>query len=153
MCVCTSIRPGSPVYLERSMVSAPAGIAEASVVIARIFTPSMTTIALVHTLPLASHNLPKRTALMLFAPVFSWAKTCVDTSASSTAIAVRDNRMTTVLPHAQESTRAGERSNSVLDGMQTRFGGEVMLARFTAHGSAARNSPRVLPAAPRRSGG
>ena len=32
MCVWTSISPGNPVYFERSMISAPAGMAEASVV-------------------------------------------------------------------------------------------------------------------------
>src|SRR5260370_30407229 len=111
MCVCTSIRPGSPVYLERSIVSAPAGIAEASVVTARILPPSMSTIGLGHTLPLASHNLPKRTALTLFAPGFSWATTCGDTSARSTLtatqdLAIGDCRMRTALPPGQDNTRA-----------------------------------------------
>ncbi len=70
-CVCTSIRPGRPVYLERSIVSTPAGIVEASVVTERILPPLTITIAFVQTLPLASHNLPKRTALMFLPPGLS----------------------------------------------------------------------------------
>ncbi len=91
------------------MVSAPAGIAEASVVTVRILPPSTTTIAFVHSLPLASHSFPKRIALMFFAG-FSWASTWVDISASSSAIeirSIRNNRMSTTLPRAEEHKHGG----------------------------------------------
>src|SRR5260370_1362678 len=52
MCVCTSISPGNPVYFERSIVSAPAGIAAASVVTLRMRSPSTTTMAFVQSFPL-----------------------------------------------------------------------------------------------------
>src|SRR2546422_1076116 len=67
--------PGSPVYLERSMVSAPAGMAAASVVTFLIRSPSMSTMAFVHTLPLASQSFPNRTALTAFAFDLSCAET------------------------------------------------------------------------------
>src|ERR1700730_7864377 len=105
MWVCALIRPGSPVYLEKSIVSAPAGIAEGSVVTARILPLSTTTIAFVQTLPLASHSLPKRTALTFCAPGFSWARTRVDTNTSSAAIAIRDTRMSTTLPREVQHAR------------------------------------------------
>src|ERR1700738_4214512 len=70
MCVCTSIKPGKPVYFERSSTSAPAGAAEESGVTLRILLLSMTTTASVHNLPLPSHNLPKRTALTEFGAGF-----------------------------------------------------------------------------------
>src|SRR6266702_4505892 len=63
MWVCTSISPGNPVYFDRSITSAPAGIADASAATLRIRPPSMITIAFVHSFPLASHNFPNRTAL------------------------------------------------------------------------------------------
>src|SRR3989454_9145022 len=62
MCVCTSISPGNPVYFERSIVSARAGIADASVVTVRMRSPSTITIAFVQSFPLASQSFPKRTA-------------------------------------------------------------------------------------------
>src|ERR1700688_1068939 len=71
MWVCTSIKPGRPVYAERSMTSAPAGTADASEDTLRILLSSRTTTALVHNLPLPSHNLPKRTARTIFAAGFS----------------------------------------------------------------------------------
>src|ERR1700739_3049100 len=91
MCVCASIRPRAPVYFERSMVSAPDGMAEASVVTVRIFPPSITTVALDHTFPLASHNLPKRTALIgVFGAGFSCANADADASANDTIIEAHD---------------------------------------------------------------
>src|ERR1700719_3735516 len=106
MCVCASIRPGSPVYLERSMISAPGGITDASVVTVRILPASTITIAFVHNLPLASHNLPKRTALVFFEPGFSWARPRVDTNVSSTTVATRTNRMSIRLQRALEDAGA-----------------------------------------------
>src|ERR1700730_916723 len=120
MCVCASIRPGSPVYFERSIVSAPAGIAEVSVVTVRILPLSTMTIAFVQTLPFPSHSFPKRMALMFLSPDFSWAKTRVDTSVSNTVIAIRNRRMRTV-PRAHNTRALVQRSNSVFNGMQTRF--------------------------------
>src|SRR5258706_3866397 len=106
MCVCASIRPGSPVYLERSMISAPGGIADASVVTVRILPASTMTIAFVHTLPFASHNLPKRTVLILFAPGFSLARPRVDTNISRTTRAIRNNRMSIRLQRGVEDADA-----------------------------------------------
>src|SRR5258706_13675606 len=106
MCVCASIRPSKPVYLERSMISAPGGIADASVVTARNSPASTMTIAFVQTLPLASHSLPKRTALMFFAPAFSWAKPRVDPNISRTTRAIRTNRMSIRLQRAVEDVDA-----------------------------------------------
>src|SRR5216684_6038760 len=74
MCVCASISPGNPVYFERSIFSAPAGIADASVVTARMRSPSTITMALVQSFPLASQSLPKRTAFIGLAPGFSCAQ-------------------------------------------------------------------------------
>src|SRR5216683_760321 len=74
MCVCTSISPGNPVYFERSIVSAPAGIADASVVTLRMRSPSTITMAFVQTFPLASHSFPNLTAFTCFAAGFSCAQ-------------------------------------------------------------------------------
>src|SRR6267378_8557548 len=74
MCVWTSINPGNPVYFERSTISAPEGISDASVVTLRVRSPSTITIAFVHSFPLASHNFPKRTALTALASGFAWAR-------------------------------------------------------------------------------
>src|SRR5216683_8210170 len=79
MCVWASIKPGRPVYFERSITSAPAGAADESDVTLPILLPSMTTVAFVHNLPLASHNLPKRTTFSAFAAGFS----CADAGAAS----------------------------------------------------------------------
>src|SRR6266403_1918629 len=74
MCVCTSMSPGNPVYFERSIVSAPAGIATASVVTLRMRSPSTMTMAFVQSFPLASQSLPKRTAFTGLALGFSCAQ-------------------------------------------------------------------------------
>src|SRR6266849_2710283 len=74
MCVCTSISPGNPVYFERSIFSAPAGIADASVVTLRMRSPSTITMAFVQSFPLASQSFPKRTALTVLAPGLSCAQ-------------------------------------------------------------------------------
>src|SRR5437016_7820191 len=74
MCVCTSMSPGNPVNFDRSIDSAPAGIADASVVTPRIRSPSTITMAFVQSLPLASQSLPKLTALTGLALAFSWAQ-------------------------------------------------------------------------------
>src|SRR5260370_36717945 len=91
MGVWASIKPGKPVYFERSITSAPAGAADESDVTLRILLPSMTTMAFVHNLPLASHNLPKRTA---FAAGFSCADACAASpAATNTPEITRFHRM------------------------------------------------------------
>src|SRR5579859_7992399 len=99
MCVCTSIKPGKPVYPVRSMTSAPGGTAVASEETLRILLPSRATTALVHNLPLPSHNLPKRTARTVFAAGFSCGHTLV---ASATATpAPRINRFRRMKPSSR----------------------------------------------------
>src|SRR5712692_8996056 len=74
MCVCTSISPGKPVYFERSIVSAPVGIAAESVVTFRMRSPTTITMAFVQSFPLPSQSFPKRTALTVLAPGLSCAQ-------------------------------------------------------------------------------
>src|SRR5260370_15573175 len=94
MCVWASIKPGKPVYFERPITSAPGGGADESDVTLRILLPSMTTMAFVHNLPLASHNLPKRTAFTAFAAGFSCADACAASpAATNTPEITRFHRM------------------------------------------------------------
>src|SRR5260370_19628139 len=121
MCVCTSISPGNPVYFERSIVSAPAGIADASVVTLRMRSPSTITMAFAQSLPLASQSLPKRTALTVLAPGLSCAKIPLTHDAPRTAarrilIGFMEHSPLHLRTHAVQSLT----SNSVLDGMQSR---------------------------------
>src|SRR2546421_9166809 len=64
MCVCPSIKPGMPVYLERSITSAPLGIAALPVATLRTRSSSTMTTAFVNTRPVASINLPNLIALV-----------------------------------------------------------------------------------------
>src|SRR5580692_3848961 len=64
MWVWTSMRPGRPVNLERSMIWARGGMSEGLVVTDLILSSSMRTMALVQSLPWASQSLPNLTALM-----------------------------------------------------------------------------------------
>src|SRR5260370_29499605 len=62
MWVWTSIRPGRPMYLERSMIWAWGGMSEGLVVTDLILSSSMRTMAFVQSLPRASQSLPNLTA-------------------------------------------------------------------------------------------
>src|SRR5712692_3235975 len=111
--------PGSPVYLERSIVSAPAGMAAASVVTFLILSPSMSTIAFVHTLPLASQSFPNRTALTAFAFDFSCAAavpTCDTACPTGRIRRIRFLAYTPSLACTSEMRRTS--SNSLVSGMQ-----------------------------------
>src|SRR5258708_32593409 len=66
MWVWTSMRPGRPVNLERSMIWARGGMSEGLVVTDLILSSSMRTMALVQSLPRASQRLPNLTALRDF---------------------------------------------------------------------------------------
>src|SRR5258707_12748535 len=66
MWVWTSMRPGRPVNLERSMIWARGGMSEGLVVTDLILSSSMRTMALVQSLPWASQSLPNLTALRDF---------------------------------------------------------------------------------------
>src|SRR6266851_574922 len=120
MWVCTSISPGNPVYFDRSITSAPAGIAEASAATLRILLPSMITIAFVHSFPRASHNFPNRTALTGLALGFS----CAQIPAAKNAVKTSPgkNRIGFIAPAPSIAhTLAAQRltSNSVIVGMQS----------------------------------
>src|SRR5215831_3557532 len=64
MWVCASIKPGIPVYRERSITSAPLGIATLPLATLRTLSSSTITTALVNTCPLPSINLPNLIALV-----------------------------------------------------------------------------------------
>src|SRR5207244_6509728 len=64
MCVCPSIKPGMPVYLERSITSAPLGIAALPAATLRTRSSSTMTTAFVNTRPVPSINLPNLIALV-----------------------------------------------------------------------------------------
>src|SRR5258707_12706716 len=66
MWVWTSMKPGRPVNLERSMICAWGGMSEGLVVTDLILSSSMRTMALVQSLPRASQSLPNLTALRDF---------------------------------------------------------------------------------------
>src|SRR5437870_521214 len=76
MCVCASINPGMPVYLERSITSAPLGIA-ALLATLRTRSSSTITTALVTTRPVPSINLPN---LIAFVAAIAVAGTVVSTT-------------------------------------------------------------------------
>src|SRR5216684_8723051 len=120
MWVCTSISPGNPVYFDRSITSALAGIAEASAATLRIRSPSMITIAFVHSFPRASHNFPNRTALTGLGLDFC----CAQIPAAKNAVKTSPgkNRIGFIAPApsiAHTSTAQRLISNSVIDGMQS----------------------------------
>src|SRR5882724_60750 len=121
MCVWTSIKPGRPVYFERSMISAPAGIADASVVTLRIRSPSTITIAFVQSFPLASHNLPKRTAFHDLVFEVAWAqRSAAQNAARRIAKAIRISLIVQTSSVAHRPAAQSETSNSVVTGMQSR---------------------------------
>src|SRR5882762_6895722 len=121
MCVWASINPGNPVYFERSTISTPGGIADASVVTLRIRSPSMITIAFVQSFPLASHNFPKRTALTVFASGFAWARRPVaQKPRRKTARHIRVSFIRQNPPYAQTLPAQRKTSNSVVAEMQSR---------------------------------
>src|SRR6266513_81466 len=135
MCVCTSIRPGNPVYFERSIVSAPAGIADASVVTLRIRSPSTSTMAFVQSWPLASQSFPKRTALTVLVPGFSCAQNPPTYDAPRTAarrilIGFMEHSPLHLHTHAVHCLT----SNSVVDGMQSRRTAGLQLATSRLRG-------------------
>src|SRR6266702_2299236 len=120
MWVCTSISPGNPVYFERSIISAPEGIAVASLVTVLMCSPSTMTMAFVHSFPRASHNFPNRTALTGLALGFSCAQIPVTQNAAKTSPG--KNRIGFIAPiPSVAGTSAAQRltSNSVIDGMQS----------------------------------
>src|SRR6266850_2893939 len=121
MCVCASISPGNPVYFERSVTSAPAGTADASVVTLRIRSPSTITIAFVQSFPLASHNLPKRTTFHALALGFPWAHTpAAKIAERRIARIIRISLIAQTPSHAHTHAPQPETSNSVVAGMQSR---------------------------------
>ena len=64
MCVCASIKPGMPVYRERSIISAPLGIGALPLAMLCTWSSSTMTTALVKTRPVPSTNLPNLMALV-----------------------------------------------------------------------------------------
>src|SRR5437588_10901714 len=84
------MRPGKPVYFERSTTAAPEGIAEASLVTALMRSPSTIAMALVHSLPLASQSLPKRTALVALGTALSCAEAPESTTARARKTSEKD---------------------------------------------------------------
>jgi hypothetical protein len=64
MCVCASIKPGTPVYRERSITSAPLAIDALPLVTLRTRSSSTITTALVKTRPVPSTSLPNLIALV-----------------------------------------------------------------------------------------
>src|SRR5882672_4454273 len=121
MCVWTSIKPGRPVYFERSMISAPAGIADASVVTLRIRSPSTITIAFVQSFPLASHNLPKRTTFHALTFGFPWAqRPAAQNTETRIGRIIRISLIAQTPSHAHTHAAQPETSNSVVAGMQSR---------------------------------
>src|SRR5260370_29645508 len=99
MCVWTSISPGNPVYFDRSIISARGGITAASVVTVRMRSPSTITMAFVHSLPLASQSLPKRTALSVLAALAFGFSCAQITPTHSEATTVANNALIAFITH------------------------------------------------------
>src|SRR6266487_4035768 len=121
MWVCTSISPGNPVYFDRSIISAPEGIAVASLVTVLMCSPSTMTMAFVHSFPRASHNFPNRTARTGWGLDFCCAQIPATKNAAKTSPG--KNRIGFIAPIPSIAhTSATQRltSNSVIDGMQSR---------------------------------
>src|SRR2546429_2203629 len=117
------------------MVSAPAGIADASVVTLRIRSPSTITMAFVQSWPLASQSFPKRTALTVLVPGFSCAQNPPTYDAPRTAarrilIGFMEHSPLHLHTHAVHCLT----SNSVVDGMQSRRTAGLQLATSRLRG-------------------
>src|SRR5882724_6162958 len=103
------------------MISAPGGIADTSVATLRIRSPSTITIAFVHSFPLASHNLPKRTALIVFVSGLGWARRpATQNTRRRNAKHVRMSFIRQNPPHAQTLPAQQKTSNSIVAGTQSR---------------------------------
>src|SRR5579859_1387115 len=98
---------------------------EASALTLRILLPSMTTTALVHSLPLASHSLPKRTALSALAEGFS----CPEKGSATANMVAKINRLNRTKLSSRRHTwcvRCRQTSKSVGEGKQWRFVAELV---------------------------